>query len=47
VVLVVHHQWPDDAFGPRPIPEEPKSQLQKSWDAWKAWAKLEEMDWTP
>ena len=24
--------------------EEVKAQFQKSWDAWKAWAKLEEMD---
>jgi hypothetical protein len=23
--------------------EEAKAQLQKSWDAWKAWAKLEEV----
>jgi hypothetical protein len=23
--------------------EEAKAQFQKSWDAWKAWAKLEEM----
>jgi hypothetical protein len=23
--------------------EDAKSQLQKSWDAWKAWAKLEEV----
>ena len=24
--------------------EEAKAQLRKSWDAWKAWAKLEEVD---
>jgi hypothetical protein len=24
--------------------EEAKAQFQKSWDAWKAWAKLEEVD---
>ena len=24
--------------------EEAKAQFQKSWDAWKAWAKLEEAD---
>jgi hypothetical protein len=24
--------------------EEAKAQLQKSWDAWKTWAKLEEVD---
>jgi hypothetical protein len=24
--------------------EEAKAQLQASWDAWKAWAKLEEVD---
>ena len=24
--------------------EEAKAQFQKSWDAWKAWAKLEEID---
>ena len=24
--------------------EEAKAQLQKSWDAWKAWAKLEETE---
>ena len=24
--------------------EEPKAQLRKSWDAWEAWAKLEEID---
>ena len=24
-------------------PEEAKTQFQKSWDAWKAWAKLEEV----
>jgi hypothetical protein len=23
--------------------EEAKAQFQKSWDAWKAWAKLEEL----
>jgi hypothetical protein len=23
--------------------EEAKAQFQKSWDAWKAWAKLEEV----
>jgi len=26
-------------------PEEAKTQFQKSWDAWKAWAKLEEVAW--
>jgi hypothetical protein len=25
-------------------PEEAKAQFQKSWDSWKAWAKLEETD---
>jgi hypothetical protein len=25
-------------------PEEAKAQFQKSWDAWKAWAKLEETE---
>ena len=25
--------------------EEAKAQFQKSWDAWKAWAKLEEVEW--
>jgi hypothetical protein len=25
--------------------EEAKAQFQKSWDAWKAWAKLEERNW--
>ena len=24
--------------------EEAKAQFQKSWDAWKAWARLEEID---
>jgi hypothetical protein len=24
--------------------EEAKAQLRKSWDAWKAWANLEEID---
>jgi len=24
--------------------EEAKAQLRKSWDAWKVWAKLEEVD---
>ncbi len=24
--------------------EEAKAQFQKSWDAWKAWAKLEEIE---
>jgi hypothetical protein len=24
--------------------EEAKAQFQKSWDVWKAWAKLEEVD---
>jgi hypothetical protein len=27
------------------ILEEAKAQFQKSWDAWKAWAKLEERNW--
>jgi hypothetical protein len=27
----------------RPDLEEAKAQFQKSWDAWKAWAKLEEV----
>jgi hypothetical protein len=26
-----------------PTLEEAKAQFQKSWDAWKAWAKLEEV----
>jgi hypothetical protein len=25
-------------------PEKAKAQFQKSWDAWKAWAKLEEAE---
>ena len=24
--------------------QDAKAQIQKSWDAWKAWAKLEEID---
>ena len=31
--------------GHMPTLEEAKAQLQKSWDGWKAWAKLEEMPW--
>jgi hypothetical protein len=30
--------------GHMPTLEEAKAQFQKSWDAWKAWAKLEETE---
>jgi hypothetical protein len=41
--------WSMNANGPMtrsgrvPTLEEAKAQFQKSWDAWKAWAKLEEI----
>jgi hypothetical protein len=44
LVLVPNGQRSDDARGPRVATlEEAKAQFQKSWDAWKAWAKLEEV----
>jgi hypothetical protein len=44
LVLVDDRQRPDDASGSRVATlEEAKAQFQKSWDAWKAWAKLKEM----
>ena len=30
--------------GRMPTLEEAKAQFQKSWDDWKAWAKLEELE---
>jgi len=43
LVLVNDRQPSDDALGPCSDLEEAKAQFQKSWDAWKAWAKLEEV----
>ena len=43
LVLVANRQPSDDALGPCSDLEEAKAQFQKSWDAWKAWAKLEEV----
>jgi hypothetical protein len=40
-LVLVDRQWPDDALGRVATLEEAKAQFQKSWDAWKAWAKLE------
>ena len=34
----------DGALGRVATLEEAKAQLQKSWDAWKAWAELEETE---
>ena len=42
LVLVVRAPWPDDAFGS--CGKEAKAQFQKTWDAWKAWAKMEELE---
>jgi hypothetical protein len=44
LVLVDERQRPDDALGSCGTLEEAKAQFQKSWDAWKAWAKLEETE---
>jgi len=41
LVLVDERRRADDALRSRGL-EEAKAQFQKSWDAWKAWAKLEE-----
>jgi hypothetical protein len=35
--------WSDDTLRSRGDLEEAKAQFRKSWDAWKAWAKLEEV----
>ena len=43
LVLVDDRQRPDDASDRVATLEEAKAQFQKSWDAWKAWAKLEEV----
>jgi hypothetical protein len=34
---------PTTRSGHMPTLEEAKAQFQKSWDAWKAWAKVEEV----
>ena len=44
LVLVANRQRPDDTLGSRGDPEEAKAQFQKSWDAWKAWTKMEEAE---
>jgi hypothetical protein len=43
LVLVDDRERSDDALGPRADIGGAKEQFQKSWDAWKAWAKLEEV----
>jgi hypothetical protein len=43
LVLVANGQRSDDALGSLATLEEAKAHFQKSWNAWKAWAKLEEV----
>jgi hypothetical protein len=43
LVLVANLRWSDDALGLRGYLGEAKAQFQKNWDAWKAWAKMEEV----
>jgi len=44
LVLVASRQWSDDALGQGGDSSGAKAQFQKSWAAWKAWAKLEDVD---
>jgi hypothetical protein len=43
LVLVDDRQRSDDALGPRDDSRRGQGAVQNNWDAWKAWANLEEM----